>query len=172
MCIRDRGSAQPDFIYGIRNTLSYKQWTLDVFIQGTQGNEIFDTSRYLYFFGRDSDSMILPELVNRWTPSNPNSDIPRAGTSAGGYPPLSNVNISDGSYIRLRNVTLNYDLDLPFADSASVYLTGNNLLLITDFKFGDPEGSDSGDSSSVLQGISDDQYPYASSVSVGLRLNF
>ena len=116
--------------------------------------------------------MILPELVDRWTPSNPNSDIPRAGTSAGGYPPLSSVNISDGSYIRLRNVTLNYDLDFPFTDSASVYLTGNNLLLITDFKFGDPEGSDSGDSSSVLQGISDDQYPYASSFSIGLRLNF
>ena len=63
------GSAQPDFIYGIRNTLSYKQWTLDVFIQGTQGNEIFDTSRYEYFFGRSGDSMILPELVDRWTPS-------------------------------------------------------------------------------------------------------
>ena len=67
-----------------------------------------------------------------------------------------------------------YDFDeiqgLPFLDSASVYLTGNNLLLITGYKWGDPEVSDGG-SSTVAQGVADDQYPYASSVAIGFRLN-
>jgi iron complex outermembrane receptor protein len=84
------------------------------------------------------------------------------------------LNVVDGSYIRLKNVTLNYDFGsiagLPFVDSASVYLTGNNLLLLTDYKWGDPEVSDGG-SGTVAQGVADDQYPYASSVALGFRLN-
>jgi hypothetical protein len=68
-------------------------------------------------------------------------------------------------------VTLNYDIpNLPYVDSASIYLTGNNLLLITDYKWGDPEVSDGG-SGTVAQGVADDQYPYASSVALGFRLN-
>ena len=76
--------------------------------------------------------------------------------------------------MRLKNVTLNYDFDtvpgLSFIESASVYLTGNNLLLLTNYKWGDPEVSDGG-ANTVAQGVADDQYPYASSVALGFRLN-
>jgi TonB-linked SusC/RagA family outer membrane protein len=168
------GSPQPDFYYGFRNTLTYKNWNLDVFIQGMQGNEMFDASIYEFFYGRGPENNILPIVADRWTPSNPTSDIPRAGTSAGSYRPNSSLNVVDGSYIRLKNVTLNYDFGqipgLPFVDSASVYVTGNNLLLITDYKWGDPEVSDGG-SATVAQGVADDQYPYSSSVALGFRLN-
>ena len=168
------GSPQPDFYYGFRNTLTYKNWNLDVFIQGMQGNEMFDASIYEFFYGRGPENNILPIVADRWTPSNPTSDIPRAGTSAGSYRPNSSLNVVDGSYIRLKNVTLNYDFGqipgLPFVDSASVYVTGNNLLLITDYKWGDPEVSDGG-AATVAQGVADDQYPYASSVALGFRLN-
>ncbi len=170
----NQGSPQPDFYYGFRNNFTYKNWTLDVFIQGTQGNEIFDSSVYEFWFGRDASFNLLPIVEDRWTPSNPTSDIPRAGTSAGGYRPNSSVNIVDGSYVRLKNVTLNYDFDrvagLPFIDSASVYITGNNLLLLTDYRWGDPEVSDGG-AATVAQGVADDQYPYSSSVALGFRLN-
>jgi len=168
------GSPQPNFYYGLRNTLTYKNWTMDVFIQGMQGNEIFDASIYEQYYGRGPEVNMLPIVADRWTTSNPNSDIPRAGTSAGGYRPNSSLNIVDGSYIRLKNITLNYDFNsiagLPFVDSASVYLTANNLLLLTDYKWGDPEVSDGG-SSTVAQGVADDQYPYATSVALGFRLN-
>ena len=147
---------------------------MDVFIQGMQGNEMFDASIYEFFYGRGPENNILPIVADRWTPSNPTSDIPRAGTSAGSYRPNSSLNVVDGSYIRLKNVTLNYDFGkipvLPFVDSASVYVTGNNLLLITDYKWGDPEVSDGG-SATVAQGVADDQYPYSSSVALGFRLN-
>jgi len=59
---------------------------------------------------------------------------------------------------------------LSFIESASVYLTGNNLLLLTNYKWGDPEVSDGG-ANTVAQGVADDQYPYASSVALGFRLN-
>ena len=164
------GSPQPDFYYGLRNTFTYKNWTMDVFIQGMQGNEIFDTSIYEHYYGRGPETNMLPIVADRWTTSNPNSDIPRAGSSAGSYRPNSSLNVVDGSYIRLKNITLNYDIpNLPFVDTASVYLTGNNLLLITDYKWGDPEVSDGG-SGTVAQGVADDQYPYASSVALGFRL--
>ena len=165
-----QGSPQPDFYYGFRNTLSYKNWTLDVFIQGMQGNEIFDASVYEFYYGRGPETNMLPIVADRWTTNNQTSDIPRAGSSAGGYRPNSSLNIVDGSYLRLKNVTLNYGFDLPFADSANVYITGNNLLLLTDYKWGDPEVSDFG-AGSVTQGVSDDQYPYSATVSVGFRLN-
>ena len=164
------GSPQPDFYYGLRNTFTYKNWTMDVFIQGMQGNEIFDASIYEHYYGRGPETNMLPIVAERWTPDNPTSDIPRAGSSAGSYRPNSSLNVVDGSYIRLKNITLNYDIpNLPFVDTASVYLTGNNLLLITDYKWGDPEVSDGG-SGTVAQGVADDQYPYASSVALGFRL--
>jgi TonB-linked SusC/RagA family outer membrane protein len=170
----NQGSPQPDFYYGFRNTLTYKNFTLDVFFQGMQGNEVFDASIYEFYYGRDASFNLLPLVKDRWTPDNPTSDIPRAGTSAGGYRPNSSLNVVDGSYLRLKNVTLNYDFDtvpgLSFIESASVYLTGNNLLLLTNYKWGDPEVSDGG-ANTVAQGVADDQYPYASSVALGFRLN-
>ncbi len=164
------GSPQPDFYYGFRNTLSYKNWTLDIFIQGMQGNEVLDASVYEEYYGRGPETNILPVVADRWTVNNPTSDIPRAGTSAGGYRPMSSLNVVDGSYLRLKNVTLNYDFDLSFADSASVYVTGNNLLLLTNYKWGDPEVSDGGPGA-LAQGISDSPYPYSTSLAVGFRLN-
>ena len=109
------GSPQPDFYYGFRNTLSYKNWTLDIFIQGMQGNEILDGSVYEEYYGRGPETNMLPIVADRWTVNNQTSDIPRAGTSAGGYRPMSSLNVVDGSYLRLRNVTLSYDFDLSFA---------------------------------------------------------
>ena len=69
------GSPQPDFYYGFRNTLTYNNWTLDVFIQGMQGHEMFDASIYEFFYGRGPENPILPLVVDRWTPSNPTSDL-------------------------------------------------------------------------------------------------
>ena len=135
-----------------------------------QGNEVLDASVYEEYYGRGPETNILPIVADRWTVNNPTSDIPRAGTSAGGYRPMSSLNVVDGSYLRLKNVTLNYDFDLSFADSASVYVTGNNLLLLTNYKWGDPEVSDGGPGA-LAQGISDSPYPYSTSLAVGFRLN-
>ena len=138
-----------------------------------QGNEVFDASIYEFYYTEMLHLIYYHWLKIDGTPDNPTSDIPRAGTSAGGYRPNSSLNVVDGSYLRLKNVTLNYDFDtvpgLSFIESASVYPTGNNLLLLTNYKWGDPEVSDR--SKYSCSRVADDQYPYASSVALGFRLN-
>src|SRR5699024_5037062 len=75
------GSPQPAFHGGIQNTLSYKNFTLDIFFQGSYGNDIFNTLTQTAFFGRAAENKYAI-VKNRWTPDNPDSNIPRAGTVA------------------------------------------------------------------------------------------
>ena len=166
------GSAQPDFYGGLRNTLTYKNFTLDFFIHGSYGNEIFDASMQTGIFGRGGDVMVLPAVKDRWTPNNPTSDIPRAGVNAGSFQLNNSYNIIDGSFLRLKNVTLSYDFDPnpKLFDSARLYVSGNNLALLTKFGWGDPEQSNYGANSLEL-GAAEDAYPYTTSITVGLKLN-
>ena len=94
-----------------------------------QGNEVFDASIYEFYYGRDASFNLLPLVKDRWTPDNPTSDIPRAGTSAGGYRPNSSLNVVDGSYLRLKNVTLNYDFDTGIESLSNV-----NIIFDGDYK--------------------------------------
>ena len=162
------GDPNPDFYGGLRNTLTYKDFTLDFFFHGSYGNEILNAAYHLGYFGRDPRSNLLPIVKDRWTTSNQNSDIPRAGSSFGNYQQRSDVSYQDGSFLRLKNVTLTYDLDIPGMKRASVYLTGNNLLLFTKFTHGDPEQSNYGDG--LAQGVANGGYPYNSSFALGFNL--
>ena len=162
------GDPNPDFYGGLRNTLTYKDFTLDFFFHGSYGNEILNAAYHLGYFGRDPRSNLLPIVKDRWTTSNQNSDIPRAGSSFGSYQQRSDVSYQDGSFLRLKNVTLTYDLDIPGMKRASIYLTGNNLLLFTKFTHGDPEQSNYGDG--LAQGVANGGYPYNSSFALGFNL--
>jgi len=162
------GDPNPEFYGGLRNTITYKQFTLDFFFHGSYGNEILNGAYHLGYFGRDPRSNLLPIVKDRWTTSNQNSDIPRAGSSFGNYQQRSDVSYQDGSFLRLKNVTLTYDLDIPRIKRASIYLTGNNLLLLTKFKHGDPEQSNYGDG--LAQGVANGGYPYNSSFALGFNL--
>ena len=136
------------------------------------GNEIFDASMQTGIFGRGGDVMVLPAVKDRWTPNNPTSDIPRAGVNAGSFQLNNSYNIIDGSFLRLKNVTLSYDFDPnpKLFDSARLYVSGNNLALLTKFGWGDPEQSNYGANSLEL-GAAEDAYPYTTSITVGLKLN-
>ena len=96
-----QGSSQPDLYGGLRNTLTYKNFTLDFFINGSYGGEIFDASMQTGIFGRGGDVMVLPAVKDRWTPTNPTSDIPRAGVNAGSFQLNNSYNVIDGSFLRL-----------------------------------------------------------------------
>ena len=162
------GDPNPDFFAGLRNTISYKDFTLDFFFHGSFGGELLNAPYHLSYFARDARSNLLPILKDRWTPTNSNSDIPRAGSTFGNYQPRSTVSYQDGSFIRLKNITLTYDLDIPGIKSSSVYITANNLLLLTDWEFGDPEVSNSGDG--LNSGIATQVYPYNTTVALGFNL--
>ncbi|WKN33875.1 TonB-dependent receptor [Porifericola rhodea] len=167
------GSPQPDFIYGLQNAISYKNFSLDFFFQGTSGNEVFNSLTQTAFFGR-AERTKYAETLNRWTPDNPDSNIPRAGAVAA----LSEIKnnsemIEDGSHIRLKSLKLTYKLPLDqwgvntFKD-ISVYFTGSNLFVLSDFRLKDPETS-MFNRDNIAQGFSSGEYPSSRILSIGVK---
>jgi TonB-linked SusC/RagA family outer membrane protein len=172
------GSPQPDFYFGLGNTLSYKNIELDFFFQGTYGNEVFNSLTQTAFFGR-SETTKYAETVNRWTPENPTSDIPRAGAVAALSEIYNNsAMIEDGSHIRLKSLRLGYNipvdnLGLKGFKGINVYVTGTNLFILSDFRLKDPETSQfDRDQENLSIGFSRGQYPTSRTISAGVRVNF
>ncbi len=170
------GSPQPDFIYGLQNTLTLKNWEFSFFIQGTQGNEVSNSRTVTHFFGRPGAPKYL-ETLDRWTPENPTSDIPRAGAmEALGEIPNNSAFIEDGSHLRLKSIRLGYNLPLQkwnvnALQGLNVYFVGTNLLLLSDFRLLDPEVSQYG-TSNVIQGFANGQYPNPRIVTFGINATF
>ena len=170
------GNPQPDFIYGLQNTFSFKNFEFSFFIQGTQGNEVSNSRTVTHFFGRPGAPKYA-ETLNRWTPENPTSDIPRAGAiEALGEVPNNSEFIEDGSHLRLKSVRLGYDMPvekwgLNGFKNINVYLAGSNLLLISDFRLLDPETSQFG-MGNVTQGFASGQFPNPRIVTFGLNATF
>lgn len=168
------GNPNPDFIYGINSTMSFKGLELSIFIQGTQGNDLLNVSSINntldYGFGLNMPREVY---LNHWTPSNTNAK----------YPILSRSNtynysdrlVEDGSYLRLRNIQLAYNFPLAttaWLRSAQIYASGQNLLTVTKYSWWDPETNSQGGANSIGQGIDHYSYPTAKSVTFGLRLGF
>lgn len=173
------GSPQPDFIYGLQNSISLGNWSLDFFIQGTYGNEVFNSLTQTAFFGR-AERTKYAETANRWTPENPTSDIPRAGSVASLSEIRNNtVMIEDGSHLRLKSLKLAYNLPvqqwgLNSFKSISVYFSGTNLFVLSDYRLGDPETSRYGGSNTAVQrnvaaGFSQGEYPSTRVLSFGIK---
>ncbi|UMB53749.1 TonB-dependent receptor [Lutibacter sp. A64] len=175
------GSPEPDFYGGFRNTFTYKNLSLDVFFQGQYGSDIFNIRTQTSFYGRNEENLDS-RVLDRWIEGeNETSDVPRAGVSASLFNPNSTNNIEDGSFLRLKTATLNYNLPLDKIgwdntfSAFNVYVTGSNLFLISKFKLGDPETNNFSAGSgfgSVSQGFAAGTYPYAKSVTFGLKMEF
>jgi TonB-linked SusC/RagA family outer membrane protein len=176
------GNPQPKFYGGMRNTFTYKNFSLSTFIQGSYGNDIFNTLTQTAFFGRPGENKYAITL-NRWTPNNRDSNIPRAGTASTFSGIFNNTReIENGSYLRLKNVKLSYKFPIKNGESfwsnfqnITVFFSGTNLLLLSNFKLFDPETSKYANSSSkfsnVLAGFADGAYPYAKVFTFGIKLN-
>jgi TonB-linked SusC/RagA family outer membrane protein len=170
------GNPNPDFIYGLNSTMSYKGLELTVFLQGTQGNDLLNVSSINntldYGFGLNMPREVL---YNHWSPTNLNAKYPVISRS-------NSYNYSDrlvenGSYMRLRNIQLAYTLPLQKwklneLRSVQVYASGQNLLTLTDYSWWDPETNSQGGANAIGQGIDHYSYPTAKSVTLGLRIGF
>lgn len=168
------GNAQEDYTFGWDNTFSYKNFDLNVFIQGVQGNDIYNLSRIRTDRSSgDSDATSI-EILNRWTPSNENTNVPSfAGFDAF---PQSNSDrwIEDGSYIRVKNISLGYRFDPKLLgklkiSSLRMYAAGTNLITITDYTGYDPEASTNVDSRA---GVDLATYPSQKTYTIGLDITF
>ncbi len=105
------GQAQPKLIGGLNNTVSYKGVELTLFLQGVYGNQILNANRFEleYLNGTTNQTR---DMLNRWTPTNTNTDFPRASTVRPANR-ISTRQIEDGSFLRLRTAQLAYNLPGP-----------------------------------------------------------
>ena len=177
------GNPQPDFYGGIMNSITYKNFQLDIFFNGSFGNELFNSVTQQAFFFREGSNS-YKELLDYWDPvANPDSDVPVPGTSLS----LANIKnnsklIESGSYLRLKNVRLAYNLpqqlfeNVNWIKNLSVYFSGNNLALWSKNRLFDPEVSryaNSGNTNESVQlGFTQGEYPYPRVLTLGLRADF
>jgi TonB-linked SusC/RagA family outer membrane protein len=172
------GDPNPDFTWGLTNNFSYKNWDLNVFLQGSQGGEILNLTNVQLFNG-DSNSVVA--ALDAWTPTNTDSNIPRNVASRGRE--ISSRFIEDGSYIRLKNIALGYNFPSNLIEKLGIEnlrltVSAQNLFTITDYSGLDPEvsyfGSGGGNTSSqnVAQGHDFGNYPTLRSFNFGLNLKF
>ena len=164
------GDPNPDFIFGLNSNMSYKYFELNIFFQGTYGNDLFDLSSVSYTADYVSGmNMIKDVLVNSWTPTNTNAKYPiiSRNTSIN----VSDRFIKDGSYLRLKNIQLAYNFPIRHfllnkVQSLQIYMSGQNLLTVTNYSGWDPEVNSSG------FGIDNKSYPMSKSITFGLRARF
>jgi TonB-linked SusC/RagA family outer membrane protein len=137
------GDAQPDFIGGFTNRFSYKGFSLDVFFQFVQGMQIFNNTQQFTLNPGNGFGMST-EMKRRWRQPGDITDIPKAVTSPGLNASDNSRYISDGDYLRLKNISLAYDFPSQMLSkvklrSARLFVTGQNLLTFTRYAGADPE---------------------------------
>lgn len=169
-----KGSAYPDFSYGISFNASYKGFDLNIFAQGVQGNKLFNALKYTGLnAGSGQNYNLLSGVLDAWSPTNTGSTLPRisASDSNGNFTTTSDFYIENGSYMRLKSATLGYTFPKSIVKSVKVsnlrlFVTSNNLFTITNYKGFDPEvGMDQ-------YGVDMGRYPQARTFLFGASLNF
>lgn len=176
---RNIGNANPDFIYGITNNFSYKNFSLNLFFQGSQGNDMFNATRI------DTESMIDAKnqstaVLNRWHAKGDVTDVPRVITDGSiENSRISSHYVEDGSYLRLKAVTFAYDfskmsLERIGLSALKLYVTGENLFTITNYSGFDPEVSSFGNNTdnglkNQAMGVDYGTYPQARNIIFGIR---
>ena len=175
------GNANPDYTFGVTNDFKYKNWNLNFFIQGVQGNDIFNASR-IETEGLFDEGNQLTTVLNHWTPSNTITDIPRVAFGSDRNSKISSRFVEDGSYVRIKAVTLGYNLADNWAKKFNMskvyfYMTGTNLLTFTKYSGLDPEVSFYGRSTdnsmkNIAQGVDYGTYPQTRDLIFGINITF
>jgi len=166
------GRAQPKFIYGVTNGFKYGGFNLSIFLQGVQGSNVLNLNRYELESGITTTNK-LETVTNRWTPTNTNTNIPRAGSTLRRSTGIVSDVVEDGSFLRLKTVTLGYTLPKfsKVVKSANVYVTAQNVLTFTKYTGYDPEVNSFGNDNLSLN-TDYNAYPSTRTFIAGVRLGF
>jgi hypothetical protein len=170
------GDANPKFFGGMTNNFSYKGVELSVFLQFLSGNKIFNLNRQ---FAEGMNSLFgqFATVNNRWTPTNTNTDMPRAILADfNDNARLSDRFLEDGSFLRAKNIILAYRLPAGILNrlklaSVKVYVQAQNVKTWTSYSGFDPEVS-ALSITNTAPGSDFLTYPQARSYTIGLNLGF
>lgn len=168
------GDPTPDFIAGFNNDFKYKNFDMNLFFQASVGGEILNYS--LLEMG-SGDANATTDMLNAWTPTNTDTDVPAAGIRA---KRITSRYVYDGSYLRLKNISLGYNipeniLEKTFIESIRVYLSGQNLLTFTGYPGADPEvnyRNDNNERSNTNLGLDYGSYPNVKTFTMGVNFKF
>ncbi len=170
------GNPNPDFIYGFSNEFSYKNFKLLVFINGTYGNEIANLNRIGLLTQPQKHNVLKIYYDQRWTGPGTSNTIEAPLHNAGEWKNFSDRDVEDGSYLRVKTISLSYNLPqnifgVEWIRSTQIYVAGENLITLTNYTGFDPE-VDLYSSSNVQMGVDNGAYPASKSIRVGIKLGF
>jgi len=174
------GNPHPDFIFGLTNNFSYKNFDLGIIINGQSGGQVMNglrqtTDNLQGFFNVDKD------WEKRWR----SRDVPGDGIHSGvpkvrpswGHR-VSTLWVEDASYLRIGNMTLGYTIPESLAKkikvvkSSRLYFTVQNLAMFTNYKGANPEGQAANQNNTLVPGFDMTSYPLSRTMSMGLNLSF
>lgn len=164
------GDPNPDFTTGMTNNFSFMNFDLSVFLQAVYGNDVFNGTR-IYLESGTGDDNQTTTMLRRWMKPGDITDVPRAGDGL-----VSSRFIENGSFMRIKNITLGYNLPKQILKrtgikSARFYVSGQNLYTFTTYGGMDPEVNYFGNDNIIL-GTDFFTYPQSRTVLIGLNIGF
>ncbi|MVM35735.1 SusC/RagA family TonB-linked outer membrane protein [Spirosoma sp. HMF4905] len=173
------GSPHPKFTYGLNLNLNYKNFGLTLFGQGVDGNQIFNYTKYWTDFPTFGGNRSTRMLYQSWRPGKTDAILPQLRSSDQVSIQPSTYYLESGSYFRMKNIQLTYQLPQVLLSklkmgATSVYIQGQNLFTVTKYSGMDPEVNlraySSGNDRQI--GVDGGSYPIAKTILVGLNLSF
>lgn len=172
------GDPNPNFLYNLNSTVSYKNFSLSTFWIGKQGGDIFNmnltSQASSMYFG---ENQLKDVFYNHWTAASPNPNAKYPKISARTVVKESNRFVEDGTFLRMKSIQLAYTLpaakiNLKWIKSAQFYISGQNLLTFTKYSWYDPEVNTYGGSNSISLGVDQTSFPNARIFTAGTRISF
>lgn len=170
------GNPHPDFLYSFGINAKYKSWDLAMFFNGSQGNDLYEATRYFTDFST-FDGTASVRMLDRWSPSNPNSRTHTPNRKASDYELASSgYYVQDGSYFRMKNLQIGYNfkVDNWFKGNMRTlraYVGASNLFTLTKYTGLDPEVSQTNSTFSAL-GVDFGVYPVSRQFLIGFSAGF
>lgn len=168
------GCGMPKYTLGWNNTVSFKNFTLNAFFQGSFGADKMNYTRAMHLLGgRDARQATLAEIKERYIPGvNEDAWLPAFGKSSK-WDPQSTLFMENANYLRLKNLSLSYDFKVKKVADFRASVSATNLFTITKYKGIDPEASNyGGGNTDTQQGIDYGAYPNSKTYTIGLSITF
>ncbi len=172
------GDPNPDFIFGWTNRFTYGKFELTTLIQGVIGGDVLNVNKRDLYTDAVGSNLSRDRVVNAWSETNLNGIYPRihptigliSNTPGGG---MSSIFVEDGSFVRVRNIRLAYNLPhtSKFFSGGQVYIQGQNVFTFTKYTGFNPEVNQAGQNQ-INQGIDFGSYPMARTYMIGVNLTF
>lgn len=176
------GSPHPDFTYGLNLTFAYKNWDLSAFLQGSQGNDVYNYTKVFTDFPTFFNGNRSTRVLDSWTPTNTDATLPALSNSiVNNEADPNSYFVEDASYLRLKNIQLGYNLPEDIMNKIGLenirfYLQASNLFTISGYNGVDPEVlplfNDDGSVDNLTLGVDFGSYPIARVFTFGTNIKF